>query len=307
LAVVFFHVAVALAADKPINNVKPLESEDQKARTAFAGRLVQFDSLPTNSTPSVLVFAKRELTDFRARKIKPIADGAPVIVTVPLVGDEASLVRLKASPKEFIDKDFFLVGALSVESYFNYGYGNAGETHFSLRLTPVTKDGERGPGDGVFVYAVRQLATPLVDAIANREEAGASGMVVRVKVSLLSSRTADPTDSWDNLELRDWQVLSDDRKSWVAWQLDGAILSNALIARLPPADAKKMAAAILDFKTGDKVDEFIAGAIEERLMLFDKKIRTAAAHSIRPLVLKIKDKDGRDAGVALMHRLNPER
>src|SRR5205085_4409562 len=121
--------------------------------------------------------------DQRAPKI----DGR--IRLVPLVGDETNLVRVKASPGDYVDKDIYLCGQISVSDYFGLGYSDATKTHYSFQLCPVKKNGAEVGGDYCTIYADRRIASPLVSAIADHQE---QAMLIRVKVTLSAERAKEP-------------------------------------------------------------------------------------------------------------------
>jgi len=134
--------------------------------------------------------------------------------TIPVVGDETPLVKLKANTHEFVGKTFLIMGGVQVEDYFNFKYGDAKSTHVSFRFDELRADGSYTPIGGMDLYARRAIAGPLVEEISHVTSQGSRGKVVRAKITILPERYGGTSDM---AELLDWQFLSPDRKSWGPW------------------------------------------------------------------------------------------
>ena len=80
--------------------------------------------------------------------VRPPANDKPVASprVDATVGDETGLIKVKATPWQYVDKPFISMGIICVSDHYNYGYGSlaaqpAQTTHSSLEfieiVTPV--------------------------------------------------------------------------------------------------------------------------------------------------------------------------
>ena len=288
-------LAANLSADVA-DLVSKLDSDDGAESLKAARQLVgQAKPLPKTAVSAVVAFASH------AGELKPPKQDSN-LSAVPIVGDETALVRVKATPSDFVGKEFYLCGALSVSDYYNFRYLRAADSHYSLRWRPITKDAKIANGDSCTIYADRSIAGPLVAAITERQEHGADAMAVRTKVTLRPSSPDDLARGWDCLELLDWQFLTDDKQSWGPWAFERVALVKDLIRKLPDDASPIIAEAILDGKMGAAV----RGALREHLLSMDKPARLVAARKAKQLAAKTKDKHDKAEALSLAEALDPK-
>jgi hypothetical protein len=272
--------------------LKDLMPDDAEARTAAAKELSQEKELPEDALLPVVGYIRAWLD---ANGDEPKSEPAPKIDGpvdhVPLVGDETSLVRVKAAPREFIGKQITITCTAEVSDYFNYGYSNASTTHFSLRCQPVDASGQF-KGDDCQVYADRKVSAALVDAVSAFQEKTSKPMICRIRATLDPKRLRGDGDLgslWSLMELLNWQFLNSDKKTWSDWQPKAPAKRQdhikELLARLPEAAAPAMAEYCLR-DTSDPVSL----AVYSRLLRMPKTVRKSAADHVRKLGYKSNDK-----------------
>jgi hypothetical protein len=110
---------------------------------------------------------------------KPKGDGR--IEQIKMVGDETHVSAIKASPRNFTEKNIIVAGGVQTGNYYNYAYNNAQATHFSLRFTELTEEIKQ-IGD-MTIYADRNISQPLVDAVLKSESTG-FGKIARLKIEV---------------------------------------------------------------------------------------------------------------------------
>ena len=140
----------------------------------------------------------------------------PGITDVPVVGDETPLVKVKANPRDYIDKPFILVGALSVTDHYAGRYSEAKASRVSLCLDELRADASR-TGDIIDLYVSRSFSKALVDAVTETTEKGYAGKLVRVRATIVRDRYDDKAPA--QAELLDWQFSNAARTGWQPWAL----------------------------------------------------------------------------------------
>jgi hypothetical protein len=134
--------------------------------------------------------------------------------SIPLLGDETSLLEPKASPQKFVNRPIIICGLVSISDYYNYGYEDAKPTHFSLSFHEVTANKQLG--EYAHLYLDRKKGGPLVDVITRREKSWPHNpWVMRVKVLIDPKFTRTFSDAQELYTLTDWQFLGDD--GWTPW------------------------------------------------------------------------------------------
>jgi hypothetical protein len=133
--------------------------------------------------------------------------------TIPIVGDETPLAKVRANTDEYVGKTFVVVGGVQVEDYFFREYKYAKDTHVSFSFSEVRADGSPTAGS-MMIYARRSIAGPLVEEISRATSEGSWGKAVRARITIVPERYRGTSDM---AELLDWQFLSRDRKSWGPW------------------------------------------------------------------------------------------
>ncbi len=278
-----------------------LESKDSAVSLAAAQKLAASRSkLPKAAISPVISFVRKsasETADRRANKVKGPAKA------VPFVGDETNLIRVKAEPRDYLDKEIQLSGSLSIGSYFGYGYRGSEETHYSLAFQPVNETAEFKRGESCIIYADRQVASTLAEAITYRQEKDFDGMLVRVKVVLLSTRAKDLSSTWNMLELRDWQFPSEDGKSWGPWSVERAVLVKQLVSKLPSDSGPAIADIIL--AGGDASGTAVHVVLLNHLMTLPRGSRQAIAKKVKQTAAKSIDAETERRAGYLADALDP--
>ncbi|WP_430452264.1 SHD1 domain-containing protein [Rhodopirellula europaea] len=224
--------------------VERLSHEDQEIARFLSGgggealadlisenRQERIDAIKKIGGGPVPGFAKPFLLKLLALEVASLNAGVRRLeVTPPRVGDEVSLLKVKADPLGFVDKPLIVLGRLTVSSYYNYGYSNAERTHYSMDFDELTASGERG--ENIQLYVPRQFSAPLVDRVSESRD----GLVLRAKVKLSGARY-DGASSWDLMEVIDWQYYSERNQGWQPWMLDGLRESLALFGQIRDATA----------------------------------------------------------------------
>ena len=137
---------------------------------------------------------------------------------LPVMGDETPLTLVHANVKDYIGKTFIVVGGVEIGGTYSHGYENAQGTHVSLSFTEIRANRSRTGERLWYVYLRRDRAKPLVDAIVEAVTKGASGKLVRARLTFLPERCLTYVDGlWTTAELLDWQFLDADQKSWGPW------------------------------------------------------------------------------------------
>lgn len=152
----------------------------------------------------------RALTDLQEKR------GGGEVKVVPVVGDETSLVKVKANPRDYVGKEFILVGGLKVIDYYNYGYGEAKRTHVSLSLREVRADGTYTQND-ISLYLSRSVSKKLVEAITKVVAGGYGAKLVRAKVTILPHRYEEGESMM--AEMLDWQFRNAAGTGWRPYAL----------------------------------------------------------------------------------------
>jgi hypothetical protein len=134
--------------------------------------------------------------------------------SIPFVGDEVSLARIKASPRDYIGKIFVICGGVSISDYFNFKYKDSEETHYSLKFNEANKDGSPSTND-CWLYLPRDLGKPIVDGLIEKEEQSSDLTLIltRATVTILADRY-DP-GGWNMFEVIDLQFPTE---GWTDWK-----------------------------------------------------------------------------------------
>lgn len=219
-----------------------LVSKDNVLRRKAAKTLSASNELPPEATDSILEFLRAEISGLS--NAGGTAGTRIKIDSIKRVGNEVSLVRVKADPQQFIDKTFAMIVLVSPSSYFNYGYNNAESTHYSLQFREVNLDGSVG-GTG-HLYVSRTFSDLLVERVIKTVETGAKYQLLRVEVTLDSDRY-EGASSYDLLELQDWQYYDATKSQWNSNALDGLAFGLKCLQRV--SDTK----ALVDIVKGNGI------------------------------------------------------
>ena len=208
-----------------------LRSEQQAVRVDAAKSLAARD-IPEGAVPAILEFISLEIAELPGNR--PREKRLP-IKSVPFMGNETRLVRIKADSQSYRGQTFLLVGSVEPSSYYNFGYDDAESTFFALRLREIDK-AAKWTGETVHLYVPRTFSHFLVDRIVRSKEEGASGLLVRAKATIDPARY-EGAASWDLMEMVDWQFLDPKKNEWKPWALEGLALGLALLAKLNEVEA----------------------------------------------------------------------
>jgi TPR repeat protein len=92
------------------------------------------------------------------------------------------------------------------------------------------------------VYALRDLAEPLVTEILKVQQREGDSKVVRLKLMITPKSFDDGGSFSENAELIDWQFITSDRSGWGAWANEQIAVDRATAAKEQIAAAQKLAA-----------------------------------------------------------------
>ncbi len=134
-----------------------------------------------------------------------------------MIGNETPLTMVEANTRDYIERTFIVVGGISVQDYYNFGYLEAKGTHVALELEELRADGSLTL-KRINVYLRREWSQPLVDVLTEAVGKGFRRTLIRAKLTILANRYED---IGGNAELLDWQFLDRDRNSWRPWLLGG--------------------------------------------------------------------------------------
>jgi len=280
-------ITSAAAAGDVGSLLKDLASEDVEVRTAAAKELSQEKELPEDAVRPVVGYIRAclDAAEQTTREPAPKIEGP--IERVPLVGDETPLVRVKSSPQDYLGKDIIITCTAKVSDYYNFEYSDLGTALSSLRCNPVDEQ-RKEKDEYCHVYVDRKTFRIFIDAVAACEERD-SPIVCRLKLTINPRRRLDVlADSWNMFELREWQFMNSDKKTWTDWQPRKAPKLNGhfkqLLARLPESAAPAMAEfCVTDTSDGASL------ALYSRLLEMPKPARKSAADHVRKLGYKSKD------------------
>jgi len=194
--------------------VERLQSSDQSVRVSAATALLA-DGVPREAVPSILQFIRLEIAELST---SPLRKRYPAVTEVPMMGDETSLVRIKADPRSYLDKTFVIVGGISASSYYGFGYRDAESTHYAMNFVEVDKSAKK-TGNSADLYVPRTFSALLVERMVQAEEQGFSGLLVRIRATLDSARY-EGAMTWNLMEVIDWQMLDREANRWKPWALE---------------------------------------------------------------------------------------
>ncbi|QDT04351.1 hypothetical protein K227x_27420 [Rubripirellula lacrimiformis] len=249
--------------------VSQLSDPKQSIRHAAAAKLIALGNLPEDSVKPVLAFIDKEIVEM----VPVPPKNRKRLEKIELVGDETSLIRIKAKPTEFLGEEVIIVGVVSPSSYYNYGYDNAESTHFATDFSELSTDLTRL--GRAHVYIPKVFSGLLVDGMAESVESGLDGKLVRMKVSLDPRRYED-AGTWDLLECSDWQLYGGEAQGWLPWSQDGLKLGVGCLQQL------NRVAPVLSLLTRPNVQTSEA---------VDFVIRLLAAQSLKGIDIQRSDVD----------------
>ena len=238
--------ALSEQAKKIINQ---LTSRDRPLRVKAVLALEAQPQIPEQAIDPLLEFSKLE---FQQAFISPRQGAGDTVprTSIPLVGDETPIVRIRANPRDYIGKVFTICGTVEVSNYWNFKYADAKDTHYSLRFHELDKNAKRLGYQAVNLYVVRGAPLAVVERFVKAEERGAQEVIVRVKATILPKRFKDAAN-WEFLELCDLQFLSQDGKTWEPFLHEGVNSAARCLARLGRPAIPKLAELMFPPKLDD--------------------------------------------------------
>jgi hypothetical protein len=225
----------AVLAQEPITVdpeiVRALRSSDRAERYDAITKVSRLDKVPESLLEPIASFIRLEVSDAIAPDGPAQVGNQGPITEVPLVGDEVSLVRLKANPDDYIGKTFVLCGGIRV-STLNQNSGKfTSSDYYSFTFRSVDSKVRMGE-DLALIYMSRSIGRPLSDLAIGAEEKGFQGALVRLKCTVDPKSLLQPDAKEFILvviEALDWQRLGSDRKRWTPWAFEGVPLGFALL------------------------------------------------------------------------------
>jgi hypothetical protein len=286
---ILFVMALAPTSVAPQDDTAVLDKLRSVERTTRVKALQELRTqakIPADVLAELPSLARRELIEsLYSASLKP---GGKAVDAVPLTGEETSLVRVKANPGDYVGRTFIVCGAVNVIDYYNYGYDNAKETHYSLGFREMGAGATFG--ESATVYLPRSLGGGLVEGIVKTEETGLrGGRLLRMRVTIDADRYKEREQS-DMFELLDWQFVSEDRKSWKPWTFEGVRSCFELLERAG-SRAVPFLIEVLIAPPEDEfrwVDDLIRSLAVESIGRMDTKSRESALQKLRFQLNKTK-------------------
>ncbi len=267
---------------KPSELIALLSSADRMKRYEAAVALAKLPRVPENALDAIVGYLKLEVTQAMVPEGGRAREGGKPLVRLPVLGDEITLSRIKANPSTYVERPFILVGAATMSDYYNYGFTNAVNDYYSLSLTVAAKNGQLG--EVVSLYMFRFDGAALAERITRVEEREQFvGMAVRLRCVIHRDRLeSDLSKATESIEVIDWQVLSDDAKSWMPWTFEGIGLGYTLMSKAGKASVSTCLAIILDEQEfqNPKIDAMLKGTAIEHLLALPMKDRSAALKQV---------------------------
>ncbi len=157
---------------------------------------------------------------------------------LPSTGSEVPLIRVKASPRDYIDERFPIVGHAKISDYYNWGYRTAQATHYSIQFVDA-----HGGRTIAHLYLKRGIGDGLAEQLTRNVEHGILATPIRAVVSLDSDRQPS-ADTWDMLEMHDVQFLESDN-GWGLPLLAAAVNVRKQLHRYEKDAAPGLAASLV--------------------------------------------------------------
>jgi len=176
---------------------------------------------------------------------------------IPFVGDEVSLVRIKASPGDYIGKTFVICGGVSIGDFYGFSYREAEKTHYSLRFFQASPDGTPSNND-CFLYLPRAFGKQIVEKLIEKEETSSESTLSLTRVTVTLSKDRYEDGNWDLLEVIDVQFPSEGWKDWEAGMVSGIVLPKKRIWK-DKTGAHEISATFKQFYDGNVLLELEDG------------------------------------------------
>ena len=107
------------------SRVARLASPDRTGGHAAAVSLQRVKLLPESAIEPIISYLKFEVEQAMVPNTVPNGNDDDRLDSLPVVGDETTLVRIKANPDQYINKPFIVAGGLKIANYYNFGFRQA--------------------------------------------------------------------------------------------------------------------------------------------------------------------------------------
>jgi hypothetical protein len=256
-----------------------LVSPDQMKRCLAAQSLSVYPQIPEAAVPHIVSYIKLGIEQAMSPEAVAKREHSTK-ETLPIVGDEVSLTRIKANPTQYTDRPFVITGGIKVSDHYNYWFREMASGYFSFELTPVAADG-KAAYESTHVYVPRFLGAALAERVTRLEEQSRNTIAaVRLRCVIRSERLeGDVSNALNVIEASDWQVPSSDWESWIPWTFESIGLGYALILKTGHASAQRnLLSLILDEQEfqSPKADTLLKGLAIECLLRLPAKDRGLA-------------------------------
>ncbi len=139
---------------------------------------------------------------------------------VPHKDDETSLVRIKATPEKAVGKSVILCGTVEISDYYNYAYGEAQDSHYSLKFREIGEIFGDQYGDDAHFYFAKSLRTDSLEIITKANEQKRKKLV-RAEVMLVPTKFQSDKQ-WNMFEVIDFQFFDIASEKWLPWVVKAA-------------------------------------------------------------------------------------
>ena len=204
------------------------------------------------------------------------------IFKIPTDPDAVSFARIKADPAKYTGREFTLIGGLRTSDYYNYGYKDAADTHYSFEFQEMKSDGTV-MGPSVPIYGLRLMATSLAERATVVEEQNSASLAIRLRCTIEPERLqGDASSALETIEAKDWSFFSTRLGKWLPWSYQGVTLGWALLFKTGKEARNACLDLIMadsDFQ-GEKADTILRGTAIAVLLKLPKIDRQAVYKSL---------------------------
>lgn len=299
-----FIAHVAHADEGDISKVAAGLSSAQRDERFAA--IVQVEALPTvpgELAEPLLGFVRRE-AEYSLSAPETKGPGRD-IKSLAMTGEEVSLVRLKGNPQDYIGKDFVLCGGVATSDYYNFGYSEANQTHYSYRFFQVDKDMKVASNESAHVYLPKSIGKGFAERVTQVMEGGANAMVVRLRCRVDPRRIgSDHEQILSHIGIVDW-AYANPEGGWKPWAFDGLTRGFAQLKRVGVPAVAGLAAIILSDQVilNEGADEILRIGTGVALVGMDIDARRAARAILQRGAAKAKTREAREYALVTVEAL----
>ncbi len=157
------------------------------------------------------------------------------------------MTRLRANPQDYIGKEFVISGAIAISDYYNFGFSDSSDTHYSFKFIEVDKDFH--PRESGHVYLSRPLGRGLAEWVTKGQEDGFDAGFVSLKCTVDPVRIRGNSEQIDgHLEVIEWRFMNTTKDGWGPWVFDGFRQAFQLLARSGEPGMHELVKVITDEK-----------------------------------------------------------